>query len=103
MGAESRLVEVMLAPEPSLPVDAAGTTQVPAVSTEPAEDLRRLGEALKVRTEDVVNGMVLRTTQSGHVLDDLVEDSFAQVGTVSTVAVARCSRRLCRCCSAAST
>jgi diguanylate cyclase (GGDEF)-like protein len=53
------------------------------------EDLRRLGEALKARTEDVVSGMVLRTTQSGHVLDDLVEDSFARVGTVSTIAVAR--------------
>ncbi|HZL04327.1 MAG TPA: GGDEF domain-containing protein, partial [Coriobacteriia bacterium] len=53
------------------------------------EDLRRLGEALKARTEDVVSGMVLRTTQSGHALDDMVEDSFARVGTVSTVAVAR--------------
>jgi len=56
---------------------------------EPSEDLRRLGEALNARTEDVVSGMVLRTTQSGHVLDDLVEDSFERVGTVSTVAVAR--------------
>jgi hypothetical protein len=50
----------------------------PAASTEPAEDLRRLGEALKARTEDVVSGMVLRTTQSGCVLDDLVENSFAR-------------------------
>jgi diguanylate cyclase (GGDEF)-like protein len=33
--------------------------------------------------------MVLRTEQSGHVLDAMVEDSFARVGTVSTVAVAR--------------
>jgi diguanylate cyclase (GGDEF)-like protein len=53
------------------------------------EDLCRLGEALRARTEDVVSGMVLRTEQSGHVLDDVVEDSFARVGTVSTVAVAR--------------
>ena len=53
------------------------------------EDLRRLGEALKARTEDVVAGMVLRTRQSGHVLDAMVEESFARVGTVSTVAVAR--------------
>jgi diguanylate cyclase (GGDEF)-like protein len=59
----------------------------PAVGLE--EDLRRLGEALKARTEDVVSGMVLRTEQSGHVLDSMVEDSFARVGTVSTIAVAR--------------
>jgi diguanylate cyclase (GGDEF)-like protein len=53
------------------------------------EDLRRLGEALNARTEDVVSGMVSRTTQSGHALDTLVEESFERVGTVSTVAVAR--------------
>jgi diguanylate cyclase (GGDEF)-like protein len=56
---------------------------------QPGEELRRLGEALKARTEDVVRAMVLRTEQSGHVLDAMVEDSFARVGTVSTVAVAR--------------
>ncbi|HEY5261231.1 MAG TPA: EAL domain-containing protein, partial [Solirubrobacteraceae bacterium] len=56
---------------------------------EPAEDLRRLGEALRARTEDVVAGMVSRTQESDQVLDDLVEDSFERVGTVSTVAVAR--------------
>ena len=33
--------------------------------------------------------MVSRTRESDQVLDDLVEDSFARVGTVSTVAVAR--------------
>jgi diguanylate cyclase (GGDEF)-like protein len=53
------------------------------------EDLCRLGEALKARTEDVVAGMVSRTRESDQVLDDLVEDSFERVGTVSTVAVAR--------------
>ena len=53
------------------------------------EDLCRLGEALRARTEDVVAGMVSRTQESDQVLDDLVEDSFARVGTVSTVAVAR--------------
>ena len=71
--------------------------QVPAAPSAPGErsvaqsgkDLRRLGEALKARTEDVVRAMVLRTEQSGHVLDAMVEDSFARVGTVSTVAVAR--------------
>jgi diguanylate cyclase (GGDEF)-like protein len=53
------------------------------------EDLCRLGEALKARTEDVVAGMVSRTQESDQMLDELVEDSFERVGTVSTVAVAR--------------
>ena len=89
MGAKRRLVEVMSVPDSSLRVDDAGTTLAPGAPIEPPEDLRRLGEALKARTEDVVSGMILRTTQSGHVLDELVEGSFARVGTVSTVAVAR--------------
>jgi len=60
-----------------------------SASAEPGEDLRRLGEALRARTEDVVSGMVLRTQQSGQVLDAVVEERFERVGTVSTVAVAR--------------
>jgi diguanylate cyclase (GGDEF)-like protein len=52
-------------------------------------DLRRLGEALKARTDDVVAGMLERSQESGHALDSVVEDSFARVGTVSTIAVAR--------------
>jgi len=83
MDAESRLVVDMSVPDPSLPVDVAGTTFVPG------EDLRRLGEALKARTDDVVAGMVVRTQQSGQVLDAVVEERFERVGTVSTVAVAR--------------
>ena len=80
---------VMSVPDPSLPVDVAGATFVPGALTESGEDLCRLGEALKARTEDVVAGMVSRTQESDQVLHDLVEDSFARVGTVSTVAVAR--------------
>ena len=80
---------VMSVPDPSLPIDVAGTTFVPGALTESEVDLCRLGEALKARTEDVVAGMVSRTRESDQVLDDLVEDSFARVGTVSTVAVAR--------------
>ncbi|HSZ68872.1 MAG TPA: EAL domain-containing protein [Solirubrobacteraceae bacterium] len=52
-------------------------------------DLRRLGEALKAGTDDVVARMLRRSADSGHVLDSLVEDSFARVGSVSTIAVAR--------------
>ena len=67
--------------------------RVPAPSStavgQAGEDLCRLGEALRARTEDVVAGMVSRTQESDQVLDQLVEDSFARVGTVSTIAVAR--------------
>jgi diguanylate cyclase (GGDEF)-like protein len=56
---------------------------------DPAHDLRRLGEALKTRTEDVVEAMIRRSEESGHVLDAVVEESFARVGAVSTTAVAR--------------
>jgi diguanylate cyclase (GGDEF)-like protein len=79
----------MSVPDPNPRGADASATLAPLAPMEPTEDLRRLGEALGARTADVVSGMVLRTSQSGCVLDDLVEDSFARVGTVSTVAVAR--------------
>jgi diguanylate cyclase (GGDEF)-like protein len=53
------------------------------------DDLLRLGEALHDRTDDVVEGMLGRSERSGVVLDTVVEDSFARVGAVSTIAVAR--------------
>jgi diguanylate cyclase (GGDEF)-like protein len=53
------------------------------------EELRRLGEALSARTEEVVAGMLRRSADSGQALDAVVEDSFVRVGTVSTIAVAR--------------
>jgi diguanylate cyclase (GGDEF)-like protein len=53
------------------------------------DDLHRLGHALNARTDDVVRGMLLRTRQSSCQLDAAVEERFARVGTVSTVAVAR--------------
>jgi len=53
------------------------------------QDLIRLGKALNERTDDVVAGMIGRSQQSGVVLDEVVEDSFARVGAVSTIAVAR--------------
>jgi diguanylate cyclase (GGDEF)-like protein len=61
----------------------------PAVAHDPAEDLRRLGAALNARTEDVLQRILSRNVASGLALDAVVEDSFARVGTVSTIAVAR--------------
>ena len=52
-------------------------------------ELSRLGQELSARTEDVVARMMKRSTESTRTLDKLVEDSFEDVGTVSTVAVAR--------------
>jgi diguanylate cyclase (GGDEF)-like protein len=52
-------------------------------------ELHRLGQALNARTEDVVDSMLLRTRESGDKTDAMVEERFARVGTVSTVAVAR--------------
>jgi diguanylate cyclase (GGDEF)-like protein len=53
------------------------------------DELRRLGEALNARTEDVVRLMVARTTESHCRLQTMVEERFERVGTVSTIAVAR--------------
>jgi diguanylate cyclase (GGDEF)-like protein len=56
---------------------------------EHSADLRRLACELTKRTDAVVEGMGARTSRSGVVLDDAVENSFAQVGVLSTVAVAK--------------
>jgi diguanylate cyclase (GGDEF)-like protein len=59
------------------------------VQWEPGEDIRRLGLELNARTAEVVTGMMLRTRESGVLLDETVEERFERVGTVSTIAVAR--------------
>ncbi|HTD58685.1 MAG TPA: hypothetical protein VK672_07295, partial [Solirubrobacteraceae bacterium] len=61
----------------------------PAVRMELERNLRRLGGTLNERTEAVVSGIVRRNDESGVVLEQIVEESFVKVGTVSTVAVAR--------------
>jgi diguanylate cyclase (GGDEF)-like protein len=67
----------------------AHASDPPAVAHAHGEDLRRLGEALNQRTEDVLEKILERNVASGQTLDAMVEDSFARVGTVSTIAVAR--------------
>jgi diguanylate cyclase (GGDEF)-like protein len=62
---------------------------LPEIPPEHSAGLRRLAGELSGRTADVVDGMAARTAGSGMVLDDAVEGSFAQVGVLSTVAVAR--------------
>src|SRR5580692_3025183 len=58
-------------------------------STAAADELRRLGQAVNARTSDVVEAMLLRTRSSDCQLEAAVEERFARVGAVSTVAVAR--------------
>jgi diguanylate cyclase (GGDEF)-like protein len=53
-------------------------------------DVRRLGEALEARTEDVVKGTVARAADAGGVLlDPLVQSGFDRICRVSTIALAR--------------
>jgi diguanylate cyclase (GGDEF)-like protein len=52
-------------------------------------ELERLGRELSARTDDVVARMMRLSGESARTLDRVVEDSFREVGTVSTVAVAR--------------
>jgi hypothetical protein len=59
------------------------------MSASPPTNLRRLGEELQLRGDDVVRDMVRRSAESGRMLDAIVEESFERVGAVSTVAVAR--------------
>ena len=55
---------------------------------EPGEGLRRLGEALKARAEDVLSLTVERTAGPGHEVDALVQDSFERISRSSTITVA---------------
>src|SRR6476659_4874986 len=52
-------------------------------------ELERLGRELSVRTDEVVARMMRRSSESSTTLAKVVEESFEDVGAVSTVAVAR--------------
>jgi diguanylate cyclase (GGDEF)-like protein len=60
-----------------------------ASNSEVEAQLLRLGGALNSRTSDVVERMMARSKGSARTLEKVVEESFEDVGTVSTVAVAR--------------
>jgi diguanylate cyclase (GGDEF)-like protein len=59
------------------------------VAEQSGEDLRRLGEALKTRAEDVLARTVAHTSGSGHDVDAVVQGSFERISRSSTIAVAR--------------
>ena len=66
---------------------AASMSNSPPTSQE--YELARLGHALHARVDDVVEAMLARTQASSRRLDPAVEERFARVGAVSTIAVAR--------------
>jgi diguanylate cyclase (GGDEF)-like protein len=71
--------------EPRVPVPSS-----PAMGEHDKQELRRLGEALEERTEDVVNETNARAAgASGPLGDPLVQSGFDRMCRVSTVAAAR--------------
>ncbi len=78
---ETRHQEVRVPSPPSIAVEQS--------AVQSGEDLRRLGEALKARTQEVLDLTVQRTAGPGHDVDALVQESFERIGTSSTIAVAR--------------
>jgi diguanylate cyclase (GGDEF)-like protein len=64
------------------------TTPTPASPGQPAADVRRLGEALRACTEDVLERTRARTKVSGLALEDPVREQFEQICETSTLAVA---------------
>src|SRR5436190_6830485 len=52
------------------------------------EEVRRLGEALSERVDDVLERTVARSRNAGPELDDATRESFARIGRSSTAAVA---------------
>ena len=80
----------MTVERPSLKRDAVRVPAPPSALTEqPAEELRALGEALRARADDVLRETVARTVASGEVVDAVVQESFERICVGSTVAVAR--------------
>jgi diguanylate cyclase (GGDEF)-like protein len=70
--------------------DQARVPSPPSGSIEPGgEELRRLGEALQERSEEVLLGTVEKTAGSGEDVDASVQEKFERICTNSTVAVAR--------------
>ncbi|HEX2392233.1 MAG TPA: EAL domain-containing protein [Solirubrobacterales bacterium] len=56
---------------------------------EPNRELRRLGEAMEGRVDDVLDRIVARTTGPGHDIDPVVQDRFERISRTASTAVAR--------------
>ena len=77
--------------QPSNPERAQRGQAAPASAAAQAlaQDLRRLGDALRARSADVVSETIAQTSQSGQIVDAPVQRSFEEICDGSTVAVAR--------------
>ena len=60
-----------------------------SLAEQPADGLHALGEALKLRADDVLRRTVARTIESGERVDRVVQEKFERICAGSTVAVAR--------------
>ncbi len=80
----------MSSQRPSPGSDAIRVPLPPSASTDQTgEDLARLGETLKTRTEDVLAETVAKTAGPDHAVEPLVQSSFERICKSSTIAVAR--------------
>ena len=61
----------------------------PVPEEQPRKGIRRLGEALNARTDDVLDRSRARVRASGKVFEGPVRDSFERICTSSTIAVAQ--------------
>jgi len=77
--------------QPSSPGNAAIRVPLPPSipQGQPADELCRLGEALKARCEDVLGLTVARSAGPDHEVEPMVQDSFERISRSSTIAVAR--------------
>jgi diguanylate cyclase (GGDEF)-like protein len=73
---------------PSPTTDLASVALPAPAPQDPPADVRRIGEELRAHTDEVVRRIVARSTGTGVVLGDAVEERFERVGEVSTLAVA---------------
>jgi diguanylate cyclase (GGDEF)-like protein len=74
----------------SLGTDLPGAPAPPlALGASSSQDLRRLGQALRERVEDVRERTVERTSGAEHDVDAVVQESFERISCNSTIAVAR--------------
>ncbi|HTU79476.1 MAG TPA: EAL domain-containing protein, partial [Solirubrobacteraceae bacterium] len=72
---------------------ARGEIRVPAppraLSEQPSEELRALGESLLARADEILSETVARTVESGEIVDALVQEKFERICVASTSAVGR--------------
>src|ERR1700689_305886 len=71
------------------PAHETSTTYAPPAPAQPSEEVRRLGDALNERKEEVLRRTVVKTRRDSPLLDALVRDSFERICLLTTAAVAR--------------